>query len=264
MRSIVRLSLALGLGLLAARTAQADYWDASVLNDDSSLLTGNEMSHGVSQQHDLQAHAGPVADQDWSLVELTPYSSYEAIVDSVSRDLLPFSFTRMASDGTTQLQSGEFVNTSVAGVNVAMRWSWASDLFDTNFLRVGDAGCTTSCTGAAQYHIRFHETTISVPRFNNANGQVTVLIVQNSTSWTRDINGIVYFWSSSGLLMGSSPFNLAARAALVLNTSNVASGLSGTITIIHDGGYGGLTAKSVALEPATGFSFDSPGLYKPQ
>lgn len=41
------------------------------------------------------------------------------------------------------------------------------------------------------------------------------------------------------------------RAALVLNTSTVAgvAGQGGTMTIVHDGGYGGLTAKSVALEP---------------
>jgi len=39
--------------------------------------------------------------------------------------------------------------------------------------------------------------------------------------------------------------------------------VSGTITVAHDGGYGNLAIKSVALEPSTGFSFDTPGLYKP-
>lgn len=262
MRSIVGLSLALGLGLFAARTASADYWDASAINDDGTS-TGNEMYNGTSQQHDLQAHPGPVADQDWFLMKLTPYSSYEAIVDSASRDIFPFSFTRIAADGTTQVQSGELANTSLSGVNLALRWS-AADFSDEGFLAVSNASCATTCTVAAQYHIRFYETTISVPRFNNSGNQVTVLIVQNSTSWTRDINGVVYFWSGSGTLVGSSPFNLAARAALVLNTTTVVAGSGGTITISHDGGYGGLTAKAVAVEPATGFSFDSPGLYKPQ
>jgi len=32
----------------------------------------------------------------------------------------------------------------------------------------------------------------------------------------------------------------------------------GTMTVSHDGRYGGLTGKTVALEPSTGFSFDSP------
>ena len=30
------------------------------------------------------------------------------------------------------------------------------------------------------------------------------------------------------------------------------------MTLTHDGGYGALSGKAVALEPATGFSFDSP------
>ena len=50
-----------------------------------------------------------------------------------------------------------------------------------------------------------------------------------------------------------------------MNTATVpgVAGQAGTITIAHDGGYGNLAVKSVALEPATGFSFDTPGLYKP-
>ena len=34
-------------------------------------------------------------------------------------------------------------------------------------------------------------------------------------------------------------------------------GTSGTVTIANTGRYGDLTGKIVALEPATGFSFDS-------
>jgi hypothetical protein len=30
------------------------------------------------------------------------------------------------------------------------------------------------------------------------------------------------------------------------------------VTVLHDGAYGALVGKSVALEPATGFSFDTP------
>jgi hypothetical protein len=31
----------------------------------------------------------------------------------------------------------------------------------------------------------------------------------------------------------------------------------------HDGGYGGLTVKAVAIEPATGFTFDTAGVSLP-
>jgi hypothetical protein len=42
------------------------------------------------------------------------------------------------------------------------------------------------------------------------------------------------------------------------------SGESGTLTISHDAGYGGLVGKAVALEPATGFAFDTPLIAKPR
>jgi hypothetical protein len=39
-------------------------------------------------------------------------------------------------------------------------------------------------------------------------------------------------------------------------------GTSGTVTITHNARYGDLTGKAVALEPATGFSFDSPAVVR--
>jgi len=269
MRDCVWPRLALGLALLGAPGASAtDYWDASVIKDNSAIETYNEMYHGVSQQHDLQANAGPVADEDWSFVMNAPYSSYEVIVDSASADVFEVELTRLDANGTTVIQQSEAANLGAAvATNRALRWL-GPNIFYLNFLRVRSGGCITTCGPAAQYHIRFYDTTIAVPRFNNAGGQVTVLIVQNSTSWTRNIAGVARFWSASGTQLGFAVFpgGLAPKSALVLNTSTVPglSGQSGTITIDHDGGYGGLAVKAVALEPATGFSFDSPGLYKPQ
>ena len=46
----------------------------------------------------------------------------------------------------------------------------------------------------------------------------------------------------------------------MLNTATVAPGVGGSVTVAHDGRYGDLAGKTVALEPATGFSFDSPML----
>ena len=42
------------------------------------------------------------------------------------------------------------------------------------------------------------------------------------------------------------------------------AGQGGTITVSHDGRYGDLAGKTVALEPSTGFSFDSPMLPVPR
>ena len=42
------------------------------------------------------------------------------------------------------------------------------------------------------------------------------------------------------------------------------AGQSGTVTIASNAPYGALAGKVVALEPATGFSFDSPLPYRPR
>jgi hypothetical protein len=269
LRERLSLTLALGLALSGSQAAPAtDYWDASVTNDDTALYTYNEMHHGVSQQHDLEVHPGPVSDTDYSFLMDAPYASYEAIIDSTPADIdttIPQTFMRFAADGTTIIQLSEAATPGAIHTDRALRWANTTASFTLNYLAVASGGCNLTCTAAAQYHIRFYETTIAVPRFNNAGSQLTVLIVQNPTSWIRPIAGSVYFWSVGGTLLGSTTFSLPAKGALVLNTATVAgvAGQGGTITVAHDGGYGGLVVKAVALEPSTGFSFDSPGSYKP-
>jgi hypothetical protein len=268
MTRIQGMSLAVLLSLIAGRTASAtDYWDASLTNDDNAINTYNEMYHGVSQQHDLEAHPGPVADEDWSFLMNAPYSSYEAILDSGSADIYDPLFHRINADGTTMAQASEAANFGASiTTNRALRWrTLPAETFTLNFLRIR-AACGTNCGSAAQYRIRFYETTIAVPRFNNAAGQVTVLLIQNNTAWTRPITGTVYYWNTAGSLLDFTGFSFDARRCRVINTALVAgaAGQGGTITIVHDGGYGGLAVKAVALEPATGFSFDTPGTYKPQ
>jgi len=68
----------------------------------------------------------------------------------------------------------------------------------------------------------------------------------------------------AGALLATQAFSLAAKNTLVVGTVTIAglSGQSGAITIAHDGRYGDLTGKAVALEPATGYSFDSPMLWR--
>jgi hypothetical protein len=125
-------------------------------------------------------------------------------------------------------------------------------------IRVRSGGCTTTCGAHDVYRIRAYETTYTIPRFNNSGTQITVLILQNPRS--HAISGTIYFWNGAGALLGSSAFTLSGKATLVLSTASVSgvAGASGAITIAHDGGYGDLSGKTVALEPATGLSFDSP------
>jgi hypothetical protein len=271
MRKTFWLGSAILLTFLGGWTASAtDYWDASTTTDNSPIETYNELDHGLSQQHDLEFNPGPVADEDWYYEFTAPRSSYEAVIDSASADVSTdsASLERLDGSGTTVIQSSEAANVgATVSTNWALRWQNTNPTFTLNYLRVrnGAFGCGTLCGPAAQYRIRVYDTTVAVPRFNNAGSQVTVLIVQNPTTWTRNIAGTVYFWNTAGTLLGSTTFSLAAKAALVLNTTTVAgvAGQGGTVTIAHDGGYGNLAIKSVALEPSTGFSFDSLGVYKP-
>ena len=71
-----------------------------------------------------------------------------------------------------------------------------------------------------------------------------------------------YFYNAAGSELTSQTFNLGARTLQVLNTATIPqlNGQSGTIVVTHDGAHGTLTGKTVALEPLTGFSFDSPML----
>ena len=112
------------------------------------------------------------------------------------------------------------------------------------------------------YELRAFDTTCAIPRFNNSGTQNTVLLLQNPADYT--ISGNAFFWNTSGTQVGApAPFSLGPRQTLVLNTAGVVPGASGAVTITQDGRFGDLQGKSVALEPSTGFSFDTPMVYRP-
>ena len=253
MRNSVLFVLGVGLAVAAA-PCSADVWDVQTDNDNTTA-TENELVHGSDQLHDLGALPGPAADQDWFRLSQRSYSSYEAVADGTSGDIgTTLNLERVASDGTTIVQSSGSIG---VGFTRSLRWAnnTAADIND-EYVRVTSGACTTDCGPDDVYRFRFYDTTQAVPRFNNAGTQVTVLLLQNPTSY--DVTGNIYFWSTAGTLITPSPFTLTPRQLLVLNTATVAPGTGGAITITHDARFGDLSGKTVALEPATGFSFDSP------
>jgi hypothetical protein len=179
------------------------------------------------------------------------------VVDSTSGDIGPtLQVDLIANDGTTVLVSGQSIG---VGFSRSLRFmNNTATQIDDQTVRVASGQCTTDCGPDDVYFIRGYETTYSVPRFNNSGTQITVLLLQNPTNYT--ITGTVYFWNPAGGQVANSPFTLTGKQVLVLNTSTVAPGTAGALTIVNDGRYGDLSAKTVALEPATGFSFDSPAL----
>jgi Calx-beta domain len=224
----------------------------SIADDDAPPLAGLELAHGTALVRSLQGTAG----QETFRLAQEPRASYEVVVDAASGDLSPAALERLAADQSTVLQSSAAVGT---GTGRRLAWQNTSAATVSNqALRVRSTGCTTACGADDTFRVRAWETTCSVPRFNNSGTQGTVLIVQNVTE--RAVGGRAYFWSAAGALLGSQAFTVNAHATFVLNTAAVSgvAGQGGSITVAHDGGYGALAGKAVALEPSTGFSFDSP------
>ncbi len=258
--------LAGGLSVfLAASVVQADVWDEGGDADNTCGSTpDNDLIHGVSQVHDLGALPGPAIDQDFYTFGSRAYSSYEVVVDGTTGDLNnggnpDFSFERV--DGSCTFVQG-FVDAGGFGFSRSIRWQTGGTTF-FGAIRVGSGACGTSCTAADQYHLRFYDTTYSIPRFNNSATQLTVLIVQNPTHYPADVTA--WFFNGAGSLLASQAFTLAPRSTNVINTSGVPAlnGQSGSIVVSNTARYGDLAGKAVAVEPATGFTFDTAMVARP-
>jgi len=251
--------------LLAVPPAFAnDRWDLGTLNnDDGPVNNPNGLVHGASQIHDLQATGSP-ADQDWLQVRVRDRHSYEARVSGISGVFWSATdgpiclagvcghLDRVNAAGTV-LQAASTLEGSSRAVGVR----WVAAATADEYLRVqGPAG--TALGSADQYEVEFFDTTYAVPRFNNSSSQTTVLVVQNLR--TTSVAGNIDFYDGGGVLVHAEPLVLNARATLVLNTAALpgVAGQSGSVLIAQTGGWGALAGKAVALEPATGFTFDTP------
>lgn len=253
MRKNVWLVLGLGFALVSGRAAMADVWDVQSQSDNTPA-TENELVHGSDQIHDLGVLAGNNPDNDWYQISQKPFSSYEVVVDATSGDIGTGLVVERTDGTTTVLQASVPVG---VGYSRSLRWTNAtSSEVNTERVRVTSGSCTTDCGADDVYRLRSYETTYAVPRFNNSGSQVTVLLLQNPTNYV--ITGTVYFWSAAGAAVGNSPINLNPKQLQVLQTQTVAPGVGGALTVAHTGRYGDLSGKTVALEPATGFSFDTP------
>jgi hypothetical protein len=229
----------------------------TILNDDSALASGSldELVHGSVETRDLATLPGPVAiSQEWRMRQ-APNASYEVVVDGATGDLGPDgpALDRLASDGSV-VQSAVGV---AGGSSRSLRWENPGPAVTDERIRVQSRGCILDCDAADTFRIRMLATTLSGSRFNDSATQVTIVLVQNASA--EGVAGHLDFWNGSGALLYSQPFGLQAREELVLNTSTVGalSGQAGSLTISHDGRYGALVGKAVAVEPATGFTFDT-------
>jgi ELWxxDGT repeat protein len=232
----------------------------TIVDDDGVAAARSvELSHGTSVRADLAPLAGPGPDRDDYALLQQPDASYEVVVDEASGDAAPLTVQRIAADGTTVLQSAAPIGTGTA---TSLRWlNTASDPFSDQHVRVESASCETACGPDDTYRVRFYETTLRAPRVNNTNGQTTVLLLQNLSD--AAVSGRIHFWTEPGTSGTAQPFSVPARGTLVFDTTQITP-VTGSLKVVHDAPYGALVGKVVALEPATGFSFDTPLTVRPR
>lgn len=258
--------IAAGLVAGAAGTASAvDPWEtAGVFGTDDNSGSRNALSHGAVQQHDID-EAGGGADQDWMVVPTIAGHSYEARLHTMIR--FDWGACATCSQFERVDNAGAILTEDVATVNEgggfspeaydrSIRWM-ASASTTGEFVRVtGDTDFTNGPN--AVYTIRYWDTTYSIPRWNNANGQVTVFLINSLIQAPAAVR--IDFYSAAGALLASHNATLNPNQLLTLNTGSIGAltGLSGHAYVAHTAGYGGLAGKAVALEAATGFSFDTP------
>jgi hypothetical protein len=218
-------------------------------------LPVQEIAHGMRVQGDLAPPAGSVRHY---LLAQEPGASYEVVVDAGSGDIGAEEgplVEHVAGDGLTVLDSSAPVG---AGPSRSLRIVNVGSTPVVDFVRVTSASCGTDCGPDDVYTLRTYETTLRATRFNSAGSQTTIVLVQNSASVT--VSGEIHFWSAAGAPLAGQPFTLGGRELLVLSAASLPqlTGVGGSITISHDGPHGTLAGKAVAIEPATGFSFDTP------
>jgi ELWxxDGT repeat protein len=228
-----------------------------IQDDDGAQTTETrELAHGTLAWGRL-APAGATVDRDWYLLEQQPHASYEVVLDAISGDVQPIHVERLAADGTTVLASAAPAGT---GSTVSLRWQTGTSVVRDQKVVVRSGGCEADCGADDVYRLRAYETTATIPRYYNDGNLRTFVLMHNPTA--QPIAYHVAAWRADGSSGGMGIYgNLAPLASAVHQVFDTASG---SLTVAHDGPYGGLVGKAVTVDSATGSSFDSPMTYRPR
>ena len=205
---------------------------------------------------DLQG--GPATpDQDWIRIFPLARHSYEARASGGPMwSANTFVAAKLERVGTSLAVLTAGSNEEMAGFRGhSVRWI-AGPNSDEESLRV--TGPPALSTPAAPYALEFHDTTYAIPRWNNTASQATIFLIQNNKP--APVAGSIFFYGASGNLVHTHALSVPANGLLVLPTGSIAqlAGQNGSAHVAHTGGRGALSGKAVALEPGTGFTFDTP------
>jgi hypothetical protein len=218
-----------------------------------TLGLAGELTHGSQRRGSLPP--GEPAEQLFAVL-VPPRASYEVVLDEASGDYGSATdgaaLERLGASTTAVLQVAQPAGTGTARV---LRWANTSGEPQRHLVRVRSRGCATDCGPDDGYRLRAYETTAALARYNTTGGQATVVLVQNRGTFS--VSGTLWFAGTDGQPAGSRAFSLPPRGVFVLNVATLLPGRAGAVTVTHDAGYGGLSAKAIAIEPANGTSYDT-------
>lgn len=263
----IAVSLALAALFAAMPARAADPWEGGYHSDDDAS-SSNTLGLGSVQHHDLEEQPVGNDDEDWVVVPTLARHSYEVRLNGAD---LPLAweddcpdcaqFERVDSAGTVLTGDTATVivgsgPSAVHSYDRSIRWIATADSV-SDFVRVKGSPVVTEDAGFV-YTLRYYDTTYTVPRWNASGTQTTVFVVASVVQ--APVTAKVSFFDGTGAVLHQLDLSLAPNAPVVLNTSSfpALAGRSGYALVAHTGGYGALSGKAVALEPSTGFTFDTP------
>jgi len=254
-----QLLAAVSVSLLGTQAGATDIWDSATDNDDTPGVTDNVLWHTAPPQvHDLQNKAG-VADQDWYVISPRAARSYEVQVLNVTGTADIWAnqnnLRRTNAAGTATIQSSQQLDPA----NWLRTLRWVQTASEEQRIVVTNG--STAANFTSQYTILFRETTLYCPRYNQSGTQTSVLILQRTDAdTTASCSYTVHFYNETSAEVGTTGGSLSVNDVdvIAIGTLTGLPGQKGAAHIAHTCGIGGFKAKMVALEPATGFSFDTP------
>jgi hypothetical protein len=239
---------------LAALPGRADDpWELDA-DEDTAATRVHILPGQVQTGRDLQGGAA-APDQDWLFTFPLARHSYVARASGGPMwSANTFVAARLDRVGTNLAVLTAGTNEEMASFRGQSVYWIAGAVSDHEYLRVTGP---PSLTGAAPYTLEFHDTTYAIPRWNNSASQTTIFLIQNNKP--SPVAGRIFFYGTGGNLAHDYGLLLPANGLLVLPTASIPqlAGQNGSAHVAHTGGLGALSGKAVALEPATGFTFDT-------
>jgi hypothetical protein len=257
-RTVVPFAIAL-LGCVVTPSFAADRFESG---DNSFATAPTLLPFGGPQNHDLESFGG-TPDTDWFSVEVRPIRSYEIRLSSPTgyNTITELSRRDIAHN---VVQSGADIWGPFSGrtQHTFLRWEVGnvhSDAETRTWVTVSGSG---GATANDQYDIEFLDTTLFCPRYNNTGSQASVLMLQAAPEDQNSCNYTVWFFNEAGALVGPAAgtqgtLGESDMQALATSTVPGVSNTRGSIRVTHDCGYRNIVGKLVALEPSTGYSFDT-------